>query len=93
MSSLQIEMFPCLSNNYGFLLHDAGAGTSSTGFRTTAPGSSVTRCLRWVAAGCSRVPRNRCGARCKRSRRRTLGLEHGEDVAVFARTRALKDAF
>jgi len=25
--------------------------------------------------------------------RRTIGLEHGDDVAVFARTRALKDAF
>ena len=25
MSSLEIEMFPCLSDNYGFLLHDEGA--------------------------------------------------------------------
>jgi len=29
MSSLQIEMFPCLSDNYGFLVHDADADVTA----------------------------------------------------------------
>lgn len=30
MSQLQIEMFPCLDDNYGFLLHDQDAGLTAT---------------------------------------------------------------
>jgi len=30
MSALEIEMFPCLSDNYGFLLHDEDAGVTAT---------------------------------------------------------------
>ena len=30
MSTLEIEMFPCLSDNYGFLLHDVDAGVTAT---------------------------------------------------------------
>ena len=30
MSTLEIEMFPCLSDNYGFLLHDADADVTAT---------------------------------------------------------------
>ncbi len=30
MNKLQIEMFPCLADNYGFLLHDAASGVTAT---------------------------------------------------------------
>lgn len=29
MAALQIEMFPCLKDNYGFLLHDAKASVTA----------------------------------------------------------------
>ena len=30
MSTLEIHMFPCLADNYGYLLHDAGSGATAT---------------------------------------------------------------
>ena len=29
MSTLEIHMFPCLADNYGFLIHDAEAGVTA----------------------------------------------------------------
>ena len=29
MSELSIHMFPCLADNYGYLLHDAESGTTA----------------------------------------------------------------
>ena len=38
MSQLQIEMFPCLEDNYGFLLHDPDSGLTAT-IDTPDPGA------------------------------------------------------
>ena len=29
MSPIEIHMFPCLADNYGYLLHDADSGTTA----------------------------------------------------------------
>ena len=102
MSALEIEMFPCLSDNYAFLLHDEEASVIAC--VDTPDAAEIERAL--ARKGCRRcrrhlrssVPRTLSyGRRVLRSAslalRRTLGLERGPDVAVFARTRALKDAF
>jgi hydroxyacylglutathione hydrolase len=43
MSTLEIEMFPCLSDNYGFLLHDADADVTAT--VDTPDAEAITRVL------------------------------------------------
>ena len=50
MSELTIHMFPCLADNYGYLLHDAESGTTAAvdtpdarAIAATFCGSSMTR--------------------------------------------------
>jgi hydroxyacylglutathione hydrolase len=43
MSTLEIEMFPCLSDNYGFLVHDADSGVTAT--VDTPDAEAITRAL------------------------------------------------
>jgi hydroxyacylglutathione hydrolase len=43
MSTLEIDMFPCLSDNYGFLLHDPAASVTAT--VDTPDAEAITRAL------------------------------------------------
>jgi len=52
MATLEIHQFPCLSDNYGVLIHDAGAGLTAS---IDAPNAAtvISRLISSVRVACS----------------------------------------